>query len=119
MKKHADSLSVPMTDDSPIYPLIGDDFARHYRVNHSKGEYSRLAGYAYTNTVESHFALLKRGIIGTFHTISEAHLPRYLAEFDFKANTRKLTDSERCNALLAGAKGKRLLYRQPDNAANG
>jgi hypothetical protein len=46
--------------------------------------------------------------------ISEAHLSRYLAEFDFRANTRDLSDGERRVALLVGAKGKRLLYRQPD-----
>jgi hypothetical protein len=79
---------------------------------------TRLGGYVHSNTAESHFALLKRGIMGNFHNISEAHLHRYLAEFDFRANTRKLTDSERCDALLAGAKGKRLLYRNPDNAAH-
>ena len=69
-----------------------------------------------TNTVESHFALLKRGVYGTFHNISEAHLHRYLAEFDFRANTRDLSDDERAALLLAGAQGKRLLYRQPNRA---
>ena len=93
-------------------------FARHYAVNHSKGEYTRLGGYAHTNSAESYFALLKRGIMGNFHNISEAHLHRYLAEFDFRANTRKLSDTERCDALLAGAKGKRLMYRRPDNSAH-
>ena len=62
----------------------------------------------------SGFALLKRGIYGTFHNISEARLPRYLAEFDFRANTRDMSDGERAAALLAGARGKRLLYRQPN-----
>ena len=88
-------------------------------MNHSADEYVRLGGYVHTNTVESHFALIKRGIYGTYHSLSEAHLHRYLAEFDFRANTRKLSDAERCNALLAGVQGKRLLYRQPDDAAHG
>jgi transposase-like protein len=117
MAKHASNKSRLMTDESAIYPGIGTDFASNESVNHSKGEYVR--DDAYTNTVESHFALLKRGVYGTFHNISEAHLHRYLAEFDFRANTRKLTDWERASALLAGAKGKRLMYRQPDQAANG
>jgi hypothetical protein len=56
--------------------------------------------------------LLKRGVFGTFHNISEAHLPRCLAEFDFRANTCDLSDGDRRVALLAGAQGKRLLYRQ-------
>ena len=74
----------------------------------------RTGGFHHTNTVESHFALLKRGVYGTFHNISEAHLSRYLAEFDFRANTRDMTDGERAAALLAAARGKRLLYRQPN-----
>jgi transposase-like protein len=117
--KHADRKSHLMTDDSRVYPSIGDEFAGHSSVNHSAEEYVRLGGFAHTNTVESHFALLKRGVYGTFHNISEAHLHRYLAEFDFRANTRDMTDGERAAALLAGAKGKRLLYRQPNQAPNG
>jgi transposase-like protein len=116
--KHAKRASLLMTDESSVYRTIGDEFKRHYRSNHSAGEYVK-DGFIHTNTVESHFALLKRGVYGTFHSLSEAHLHRYLSEFDFKANTRKLSDSERCDALLAGAKGKRLLYRNPDNAAHG
>jgi hypothetical protein len=87
-------------------------------VHHTAGQYTKIGGYAHTNSAESHFSLLKRGVYGTFHSISEAHLHRYLAEFDFRANTRDLSDGERAAALLAGAKGKRLLYRQPHQAAN-
>jgi transposase-like protein len=118
LAKHAKAESVLMTDESKVYPASGGDFANHHTVNHTAEEYVRLGGYAHTNTVESYFALLKRGVFGSFHSISEAHLHRYLAEFDFRANTRKISDSERCDALLAGAKGKRLLYRNPDNAAH-
>jgi transposase-like protein len=114
MVKHADRKSHLMTDGSPIYPSIGDEYAGHSSVDHSAEEYVRAGGFVHTNTVESHFALLKRGVFGTFHNISEAHLHRYLAEFDFRANTRDMTDGERAAALLAGAKGKRLLYRQPN-----
>ena len=119
LAKHADKASALMTDESRVYPSVGAEFATHLSVNHSADEYVRLGGYVHTNTVESHFALIKRGIYGTYHSLSEAHLHRYLAEFDFRANTRKLTDAERCNSLLAGVQGKRLLYRQPDNAAHG
>lgn len=111
--KHASRKSYMMTDEATVYPAIGDEFAGHGTVNHSAEEYVRLGGFMHTNTVESHFALLKRGVYGTFHNISEAHLSRYLAEFDFRANTRDMTDGERAAALLAAAKGKRLLYRQP------
>jgi hypothetical protein len=116
LKKHADAKSVLMTDESAVYPVIGDEFSKHFSVNHSKGEYVDHGGYAHTNSAESYFALLKRGIYGTFHSLSQAHLQRYLNEFDFRANTRDLSDAERATALLAGAKGKRLLYQNPDNA---
>jgi hypothetical protein len=106
--------SYMMTDESAVYPSIGSEFAGHGSVNHSAGEYVKTGGFHHTNTVESHFALLKRGVYGTFHNISEAHLHRYLAEFDFRANTRDLNDAERAALLLASAQGKRLLYRQPD-----
>jgi transposase-like protein len=111
--KHASRDSYMMTDEAAVYPPIGGEFAGHGTVNHSAEEYVRTGGFHHTNTVESHFALLKRGVYGTFHNISEAHLHRYLAEFDFRANTRDLSDAERSDTLLAGAKGKRLLYRQP------
>jgi hypothetical protein len=58
--------------------------------------------------------LLKRGVYGTFHNISEAHLHRYLAEFDFRANTLDMNDGERAAALIYAGKGKRLLYQQPN-----
>ncbi len=118
LEKHADAKSVLMTDESAVYPGIGASFANHISVNHGAQEYARLGGFAHVNSAESYFALLKRGIFGNFHNISEAHLARYLREFDFRANTRKMSDKERCDALLAGAKGKRLLYQNPDNAAH-
>jgi ISXO2-like transposase domain len=56
---------------------------------------------------------MKRAVYGAHHAISEAHLPRYLAEWDFKWNTRKMKDGERAARALKGAEGKRLTYRQP------
>lgn len=70
-----------------------------------------------TNTVESSFAILKRGLYGTFHHVGEQHLQRYCVEFDFRWNHRtKLgyTDSQRADALLRGTPGKRLTYRRLD-----
>ena len=112
--KHASRKSYLMTDESPVYPKIGEEFSGHGTVNHSAEEYVALGGFHHTNTVESHFALLKRGVYGTFHSISEAHLHRYLAEFDFRANTRGIDDGERAAILLRGTQGKRLMYRQPN-----
>lgn len=115
--KNASRKSYLMTDDSPVYPKIGSEYAGHGAVRHSAEEYVR-GTFWYTNTVESYFALLKRGVMGSFHNVSEAHLFRYLAEFDFRHNHRKATDAERAEALLKGAKGKRLMYQQPRQTAN-
>ena len=115
----ADRKSYLMTDGAPQYEKIGEEFSGHGTVNHSADEYVALGGFHHTNTVESFFSLLKRAVYGQFHHISEAHLHRYLAEADFKYNHRAVTDAERAAALLRGAKGKRLLYRQPSQAAHG
>lgn len=114
MVKTASRKSYLMTDESTVYPKIGKEFAGHGTVNHSAEEYVRTGGFHHTNTIESYFALFKRGVYGTFHSLSEAHLHRYLAEFDFRANRRDMTDGERADAILTSAKGKRLLYRQPN-----
>jgi transposase-like protein len=114
MVKHASRKSHLMTDELTTYPKIGNEFAGHGTVNHSANEYVRTGGFTHTNTVESYFALVKRGVYGSFHAVSEAHLHRYLSEFDFRYSKRKLTDAERAAALLSNAKGKRLMYRQPD-----
>lgn len=113
LTKHINAKTRLVTDESGVYLHTGKEFAAHAKVNHTAGEYVKPNGIDHTNTVESSFALLKRGIYGSFHSVSEAHLPRYLAEFDFRANTRHLTDAERAAALLAAGKGKRLTYRQP------
>jgi hypothetical protein len=63
--------------------------------------------------VEGYFSILKRGIVGTFHHVSEAHLHRYLAEFDYRYNTREklgVDDTARAALIVTKAKGKRLTY---------
>ncbi len=102
-----------MTDELASYAKVGKEFANHGTVNHSANEFAKLGGFAHTNTAECRFSLMKRAVFGTHHSISEAHLPRYLAEWDFKWNTRKMTDGERAAVALKGAEGKRLTYRQP------
>src|SRR5208282_6884668 len=111
-----------MTDDASVYVGLGREFGGHGSVNHSAEEYVRTGGFHHTNTVESHFALLKRAVYGQFHHVSEAHLHRYLAEADFKHNHRAalgINDVERAAALLRGTKGKRLLYQRPNETALG
>jgi transposase-like protein len=102
-----------MTADHSGYKTVGKEFTGHGVVKHSLGGYGRL-GVFHTNTVEGFFSLLKRGIIGTYHHVSEQHLARYTAEFDFRYNTRKLDDFERADENLLGAVGKRLTYRRTD-----
>jgi transposase-like protein len=104
-----------MTDEAKVYKKIGKGFAKHSSVNHSAGEYAR--GDVTTNTVESSFAILKRGLYGTFHNVSEFHLQRYANEFDFRWNHRialGIDDIQRTNAALKGISGKRLTYRRTD-----
>jgi transposase-like protein len=108
--RHASHL---MTDSSPIYPAIGAQFAAHSMVNHSIDEYVR--GDASTNTVESYFAILKRGVVGTFHHVSSQHLKRYVGEFDYRYNTCTAlgySDFDRFTASFPGIVGKRLTYRR-------
>ncbi|WP_439573497.1 IS1595 family transposase [Phreatobacter sp.] len=112
---NASRASALMTDESPIYPRIGKEFSSHGTVNHSANEYARLAGYMHTNTAENFFSILKRGITGVYHSVSEAHLHRYLAEFDFRYNNRSglgVEDAERAMKAVRGTAGKRLTYRQ-------
>ncbi len=102
------------TDDHFGYRGLEPKF-NHYVVKHSAKEYVRREKnrLVMTNGVEGFFSLLKRGVIGTFHHVSEQHLPLYLAEFDHRHNTRFLTDGERTVIGLKKANGKRLTYRQP------
>lgn len=105
-----------MTDESPIYRKIGQRFASHETVKHSAGEYVRLGAQqigVHVNTAESFFALLKRGVNGTFHSVSKKHLHRYLSEFQFRWNTRGLEDGARTAEAIRRAQFKRLTYREP------
>ncbi len=110
---NADRGSWLMTDEHGGYKAVGSEFTGHGVVTHSKGEYVR-AGVFHTNTIEGYFSILKRGIVGVYHHVSEAHLKRYVTEFDFRYNTRKLTDFERADESLKGIVGKRLTYRRTD-----
>jgi transposase-like protein len=107
-----------MTDELASYASIGREFAGHTTVNHAADEYVRMGGFAHVNTAECRFSLMKRAVFGTHHSISEAHLHRYLVEWDFKFNTRKLSDKERAAVALKGIEGKRLTYRRLDGTAH-
>jgi transposase-like protein len=115
---NVDTKSTLMTDTAGGYLHAGKKFARHEMVDHGAGEYVRDG--AHSNTVEGYFSILKRGIVGTFHHVSRKHLPRYLAEFDFRYNHRianGVDDAARTVAMLKGAEGKRLTYRRTGGRA--
>jgi transposase-like protein len=115
-----------MTDEFSAYNKLGDDFARHASVNHSKDEYVRYTNAVtfpdgkpyviHTNTVEGYFSIFKRGMKGVYQHCSERHLHRYLAEFDFRYSNRArlgIDDVARADLALRGVVGKRLTYRMP------
>jgi len=106
-----------MTDELGGYKKVGREFAHHSAVSHGAGEYARAGGFVHSNTVENFFSIFKRGVIGTYHHLSEAHLHRYTAEFDCRYNTRGMTDGERAAVILKGGEGRRLTYRRTDKLA--
>lgn len=106
--EQVDRRAALMTDERSIYSEVGQAFASHETVNHSAKEYVR--GDAHINTAENFFSQLKRSIDGTYHHVSEYHLHRYLAEFDYRYNARKLTDGERTVQTFGQVAGKRLMY---------
>ena len=99
-----------MTDEFPVYKLIGHSFKEHKVIKHRLKQY--VKGEVHTNTVEGYFSILKRGINGVYQHVSKKHLQRYLYEFDFRYNTRKVDDAERTVAALSQIEGKRLIYKE-------
>jgi len=100
-----------MTDEFKSYIGIEKDFkGGHGIVRHHIGEYAK--GDVNTNTAESFFALLKRGVNGTFHHISKKHLAKYCNEFSFRWDNRKVTDGERTENAIHGFVGKRLMLKE-------
>jgi ISXO2-like transposase domain len=102
------------TDDSKLYR--SEDVKPQHRpkatVNHRAKEYVR--GDVHTNTIEGYFSILKRGIYGVYHHVSQQHLKRYLAEFDFRYNERMalgVDDRTRAHRAVSGVVGKRLMYQ--------
>lgn len=99
------------TDEHPVYLQAGSEMAGgHGTTNHRTRQYAKPDG-THSNTIESAFALLKRGVYGTFHSVSKRHLHRYLAEFSFRWNHRHVNDGDRVLAAIKAADGKRLMYR--------
>lgn len=98
-----------VTDAHLSYEGLDQHFHSHHIVDHSQ---TYVRGIIFhTNFAESYHSLLKRGIIGAFHHVSDKHLPRYLAEFDRRWNTRKEPDGDRAVRVIETAIGKRLTYK--------
>jgi transposase-like protein len=107
--KHLDKRSRLVSDSAPVFKFTGA--AKHEAVDHSKYEWAR--GDVHTNTLEGFFSVFKRGIIGVYQHVDSKHFDRYLAEFDFRMNTRAklgIDDKRRAEIALQGVKGKRLTY---------
>ena len=101
------------TDESTIYKDMKPWFPFHKTVNHTEREYVRREGKRTitTNTVEGYFALVKRGINGIYHNVSHEYLERYLWQFGFLYNNRRMNDGERTALAIKSAEGKRMMYR--------
>lgn len=112
---NVDRSSHLMSDSAPMYREVGREFHTHGRVDHSRAEY--VKGVDHSNTAENFFSIFKRGYVGIYHHMSEAHLHRYCAEFDFRYSTKDISDRERADLSLKGIAGKRLTYRRPASLA--
>ena len=112
---NVDRKSDLMTDMGHGYSMMRYHFNSHGVVEHQRRQF--VDGNKHDNTAENFFSIFKRGVIGTYHHMSEAHLSRYLAEFDLRANTRDMTDGERAAEILKGGIGRRLTYRRTDRLA--
>ena len=103
-----------MTDEAAMYRKIGRQFADHRTTTHAAFEYVNLADRTiHTNTVEGAFSIFKRGMRGVYQHCGEQHLHRYLAEFEFRYNTRQangIDDRGRAREAIRGIVGKRLTY---------
>ena len=119
LKQHVAKSAHLNTDESPLYRKTGKTFASHDTVNHSIEEYARndeSGRLATTNTAEGFFGNSKRSLDGTHHHVSGQHIPLYLAELDYKYNTRKISDGARTVGSIQRIEGKRLILRHPNGS---
>ena len=116
MQEHVEVGSTIQTDENVVYHWMHDDFPNHDVVTHKRKQYSYHTPdgrHVTTNTVEGYFGLLKRGLYGTYHHVGVPYLQQYLNEFDFRYNSRKVTDAERAELAAKACEGKRLTLRRP------
>jgi transposase-like protein len=123
VKANIDRKSRVMTDEAQMYAHLGDHFAGHEAVEHSRKEYGytdhRTGRKINTNTIEGYYSIFKRGMKGVYQHCAEKHLHRYVAEFDFRYSHRValgVNDTDRAALIVEGARGKRLVYRRSDES---
>ena len=118
LRTNVDRASILVTDESGLYRAVGKEFDRHARERHYAGKYVTKDGLS-TNNVENFFGIFKKGVVGTYHFVSEQHVARYLSEFSFRYSRRAglgYNDSERAALAIKGAEGKRLTYRESSSS---
>jgi transposase-like protein len=108
-RKHIDISSTVYTDEHMPYRTLPKLGFKHESVNHGVKEF--INGMANTNTAESFWSHLKRGINGIYHHVSPKHLQMYCDEYSYRWNTRDMTDGERFEAWFGHVNGKRLQYK--------
>ncbi len=108
IRELVDKSAIINTDGHGAYAGLDKEFAQHEVINHGAGEYTR--GVYHTNTIESSFGNLKRGLIGVYHKMSFKHLQRYCNEFSYRFTTRTMKDYDRFEGLLQRLPG-RLKYK--------
>jgi transposase-like protein len=112
LSKHLNDASRLVTDGSNSYKFFMPSKDQHESVDHSKREWVR--GDVHTNTLEGFFSIFKRGLVGVYQHMDKKHIDRYLAEFDFRMNTRTklgINDMQRTGIAIEGFAGKRLTYK--------
>lgn len=107
---NVDRASTLMTDEAHHYKAVGREFGKHGHLLHAGRQYA--SGEVHSNSAENFFSILKRGVIGTYHHWSAAHMHRYLAEFSLRYSTKNATDGDRAASILKGMEGRRLTYRR-------
>ena len=106
VEEFLDEEALLYTDESAIYR----DIPNRTTLNHSVGEY--VNGQAHTNGIESFWAMLKRGYVGTYYHMSVKHLPRYIQEFAGRHNARNSDTLMQMYFMAKGMLGRRLTYKE-------
>ncbi len=109
MRKNISPEAVVFTDEWRGYADLESSFDTHETVNHGSKEYVR-DGVIHTNSIESFWALFKRGYIGVYHHMSRKHMDKYIDEFEYRTNTKQLKDPTRFSSMLTRCEG-RLTYK--------